>query len=215
MNVYKLVLEYVNNCKEDEPIFIENIKEYVGTFINDEEKEKVFKNVNVVVNRLAKENIVVGADKGVYYKPTIGTWGIKVLPKRKIVTARYMVEPDGTVKGYVTGAKLFNWVGLTTQVPRRTDIATNECTHNKKYIVDGYNVIIRKPKIKITNDNYKYLQLLDILANNDKINVEVDDEEEKIYNFIKEEGIKKKKILKYARETNNRKVIEKIFVLAR
>ena len=119
------------------------------------------------------------------------------------------------MKGYVTGAKLFNLMGLTTQVPRNTDIATNACPNNNKYEIDKYNVVIRKPKIKVTNDNYMYLQLLDILANNDRIHVEVQNEEEILYNYIEEYKLDFEKLLKYARETNNKKALNKLWVLAR
>ena len=215
MNCYKIVLDYINQRQNDEPIFIEEIKAHVATFYSKEELEKLFKNVNVIVNRLKKEDIIKQADKGIYYKPSQGFWGEKVAPRREIRKYKYIMEKDGTIKGYVTGAKLFNMMGLTTQVPRRTDIATNECKNSNKYINDKYQVIIRKPKIKVTNENYKYLQLLDILANDDKINVEVENEEDILYQYIKEYELDFEKTLKYAREINNKRVIERILMLAR
>ena len=215
MNCYKIVLDYINERRNDEPIFIGEIKDHVVTFYKKEELEKVFKNVNVIVNRLKKEEIIKQADKGIYYKPSQGFWGEKVAPKHEIRKYKYIMEKDGTIKGYVTGAKLFNMIGLTTQVPRRTDIATNECKNANKYIIDKYQIIIRRPKIEVTNDNYQYLQLLDILANDDKINVEVKNAEEILYQYIKEYELDFEKILKYAREINNKKIINKILMLAR
>jgi len=215
MNCYKIVLDYINERKNDEPIFIEEIKDHVAIFYGKEELEKVLKNVNVIVNRLKKEKIIKQADKGIYYKPSMGIWGETVPPMHEIRKYKYIMEKDGTLKGYVTGAKLFNLMGLTTQIPRRTDIATNECKNANKYINDKYQVIIRKPKIEVTNDNYKYLQLLDILANDDKIHVEVENEEDILYKYIKEYELDFEKILKYARQINNKKVINKILMLAR
>ena len=55
-----------------------------------------------------------------------------------------------------------------------------------KYENKYLNVIIRKPKIEINNDNYKYLQLIDLIENKDNIYVEVDYIDEIIYNFIQE-----------------------------
>ena len=100
MNCYSMVVNYINNCEKNEPILIEDVKEYV------------------------------------------------------------------------TGAALFNQVGLTTQVPNFIDISTNECKNYNKYINNYFNTIIRKPKIEITTENYKYLQLFDLIENKDNINIE-------------------------------------------
>lgn len=215
MNCYKIVLDYINEREADDPIFIEEIKEHVATFYKKEELEKVFKNVNVIINRLKREEIIKQAEKGIYYKPIQGFWGEKVPPVFEIRRYKYIMDRDGKIKGYVTGARLFNMMGLTTQVPRRTDIATNECPNKNKQILDKYQVIIRKPKIEVTNENYQYLQLLDILANNDKIHVEVENEEEILYKYIKESNLDFEKLLKYARETNNKKALTKLWALAR
>ena len=77
------------------------------------------------------------------------------------------------------------------------------------------NVIIRKPKIEINNENYKYLQLFDLIENKDNIGIEVDNPDEIIYNFIEENDLDFEKIIKYAMDTKSRTVINKILVLAR
>ena len=104
---------------------------------------------------------------------------------------------------------------MTTQVPNIIDIVTNECKNNNKYENKNLNVIIRKPKIEINKDNYKYLQLIDLIENKDNIYVEVDYMDEIIYNFIRENDLQFEKILKYARETSSKVVIEKMVMLAR
>lgn len=53
MNICKLVLECIELYPEDEPIFIEDIKKYViQKCENNKEKEKISKNINVILNRL-------------------------------------------------------------------------------------------------------------------------------------------------------------------
>ena len=84
-----------------------------------------------------------------------------------------------------------------------------------EYKNEKLGVIIRQPKIKINNDNYKYLQLFDIINNRDQINIEVDNEDEILYNFIEENKLDFEKIIKYARETKNKQVLEKLYILAR
>ena len=69
--------------------------------------------------------------------------------------------------------------------------------------------------LKITTENYKYLQLFDLIENKDNINIEVENEDELIYRFIQENELDFEKIIRYARETNCKKAFEKILVLAR
>ena len=215
MNCRSLVFYYIQNCEKNEPIFIEDIKEYIIQFYKDEEKEKIFNNVKEILNRLNKENVIRTAYKGIYYIPKTNIFGEVPLANNKIIQYKYLIDKFGNVKGYITGANLFNKVGLTTQVPNIIDIVTNECKNNNKYENKNLNVIIRKPKIEINNANYKYLQLIDLIENKDNIYVEVDYIDEIIYNFIQENDLQFEKILKYARETNSKAVIEKMVMLAR
>lgn len=216
MNCYQIILQLVDTYPNDEPIFIEDVKKYVLKYYNKTEYTKVLNNIKVILNRMKIEGIIKQAEKGVYYKPSKTVWGRDTVPPiHKIRDYRYLVDKEGNIKGYVTGAKLFNLVGLTTQIPNTIDIVTNECPNNNKYFIKRYNILICKPKIKITNENYKYLQLLDILTNNDKINIEVENPLEVIYEYIKESNLSFEKILKYARETNNKKALIKLWSLAR
>lgn len=59
------------------------------------------------------------------------------------------------------------------------------------------------------------MQLIDLIENKDNIYVELDDMDEIIYKFIQENKLDFEKILKYARETNSKAVIEKMVILAR
>lgn len=215
MNCYNMVLEYINNVGQGIPIFIEEIKDYIIQFYNENDKEKVFNNVKAILNRMNKEGIIETAYKGIYYIPVENIFGKMLLGNRQIMQYKYIMDKDGTIKGYVTGAKLFNDAHLTTQVPNIIDIATNECKNFNKYENKNLNVIIRKPKIRINNENYKYLQLFDLIENKDNIDIEVENPDEVIYNFITENELDFEKIIKYAMDTKSRTVINKILVLAR
>ena len=96
---------------------------------------------------------------------------------------------------------------LTTQVPNIIDIATNECKNFNKYKNKNLNVIIRKPKIEVNNNNYKYLLLFDLIENKDNIDIEAEKPDEIIYNFIIENELNFEKIIKYAMDTKSRTVI--------
>ena len=215
MNICKLVLEYIEQYPEDEPIFIEDIKKYViGKNEEDNKQENVLKNINVILNRLKNEGIIKAEYKGVYYKPIISMFGEVPLNTNKLRKLKYLEDKDGNIKGYIVGAKLFNKLGLTTLVPNVTDIVTNECKYHKQYD-EKLRTYITKPKIEITNENYRYLQFIDILDNKDNIPIDAPNAEEILYRIIEECKLDFEKIIKYARETNNRKVLDKLFVIAR
>ena len=215
MNICKLVLEYIEQYPEDEPIFIEDIKKYViQQCENNNKKESVLRNVNVILNRLKNEGIIKVEYKGVYYKPIISMFGEVPLNTNKLRKLKYLEDKDGNIKGYIVGAKLFNKLGLTTLVPNVTDIVTNECKYHKQYD-ERLRTYITKPKIEITNENYRYLQFIDILDNKDNIHIEAKNADEFLYRIIEECKLDFEKIIKYARETNNRKVLDKLFILAR
>lgn len=215
MNICKLVLEYIEQYPEDEPIFIEDIKKYViQQCENDNKQERVLKNINVILNRLKNEGIIKAEYKGVYYKPIISMFGEVPLNTNKLRKLKYLEDKDGNIKGYIVGAKLFNKLGLTTLVPNVTDIVTNECKYHKQYD-ERLRTYITKPKIEITNENYRYLQFIDILDNKDNIHIEAPNADEILYRIIEECKLDFEKIIKYARETNNRKILDKLFVLAR
>ena len=215
MNCYNMVLEYINTQNKGTPIFIEEIKDYIIQFYNKNDKEKVYNNVKAILNRMNKEGIIETAYKGIYYIPVENIFGKMLLGNRQIIQYKYIMDKKGNIKGYITGAKLFNNIHLTTQVPNIIDIATNECKNFNKYENKNLNVIIRKPKIEVNSNNYKYLQLFDLIENKDNIDIEVENPDEIIYNFITENELDFEKIIKYAMDTKSRTVINKILVLAR
>ena len=215
MNICKLVLEYIEQYPEDEPIFIEDIKKYIiQKCENDNNQENILKNINVILNRLKNKGIIKAEYKGVYYKPIISMFGAVPLNTNKLRKLKYLEDKDGNIKGYIVGAKLFNKLGLTTLVPNVTDIVTNECKYHKQYD-EKLRTYITKPKIEITNENYRYLQFIDILDNKDNIPIDAPNADEILYRIIEECKLDFEKIIKYARETNNRKVLDKLFVIAR
>lgn len=211
MNYNDILVKYIDKCPYDEPIFIEEIKDYFKTIIKDN-FDNVFKNIYVYINRLVKENKLSQFIKGIYYKPTKGIFGDKTLNINKVIEKKYICDEKGK-KGYFAGAYLFNKVGLTTQIPKEILIVTNECPNGNIYNNKNLGVTIKKAKIIINDDNYKYLQLFDLLLNKDNIKIEVDNEEEIIYKFIKDNNLDIRKIFFYANITQNMKAIVKLYEL--
>lgn len=211
MNYNDILINYIDKCPYDEPIFIEEIKDYFKSYIKDN-FDNVFKNIYVYINRLVKDDKLVQFIKGIYYKPLKGTFGNKLLNINKVIDKKYICDKNGK-KGYFSGAYLFNKLGLTTQIPKDMLIVTNECPNANDYNNKNLGVIIRKPKIEINEDNYKYLQLFDVLINKDDIKIDVDNEKKIIYKFIKDNELDFEKIFEYANKMNNLKPIKKLYEL--
>ena len=210
----EIVEEYIDRLKENEPIFIEDISEYVSKVDKKNDIIKIKKNVNVIMNRLNNEKKIKTFYKGIYYKPQKNIFGEMPLDKDKVIRKKYLEDKKGNIKGYISGAKLFNKLGLTTQVPNITEIVTNEATGINKYNNKKLNIIIKTPKIKLNNQNYLYLQLIEIIANKEKINIENKNYNEIIMKFIKENNLDFEKIIKYSRETKNKKVMDVLYEIA-
>lgn len=211
MNYNEILIKYIDKCPYDEPIFIEEIRDYFQKIIQDN-FESIFKNIYVYINRLVKKNKLSQFLKGVYYKPIKGVFGDKLLDINKVIEKKYIYDDNGR-KGYFIGAYLFNKMGLTTQIPKEILIVTNECPNANEYNNKKLGVTIRKPKTPINEDNYKYLQLFDILINKDDIKIEAENEKEIIYKFIKDNELDFEKIFEYANETNSLKSIMKLYEL--
>lgn len=211
MNYNDILIKYIDNCPYDEPIFIEEIKVYFKKIIKDN-FDHTFKNIYVYINRLVKEEKLSQFIKGIYYKPTKGELGNKQLNINEVIKKKYICDENGK-KGYFAGAYLFNKIGLTSQIPKEILIVTNECPNNNDYNNKKLGVTIRKPKILVNEDNYKYLQLFDILINKDDIKIEVDNEKEIIHKYIKENELEIEKIFEYANKINNLKPIMKLYQL--
>ena len=132
MNYNKIVFDYINKCNFDEPLFLEEIKQYVINNYKTNEINILKKNINVIINRMCKNNILKQFYKGIYYKPVNNIFGEMPLDKNKVIIKKYIKDENGNIKGYITGAKLFNQLGLTTQVPNIINIVTNECKNNNE-----------------------------------------------------------------------------------
>ena len=215
MNIKDMVVNYINTYDNNIPIFMNDIKRYVFENLKDEINEKqVINNINVIIYRLIEKNILKTKYRGIYFKPTKTIFGESTISNKDLIERKFLLDKNNNTNGYIIGAKLFNMVGLTTQVPNVTDIVTNECKYHK-ISYDNLRVNIYPPKIKIENENYLYLQLLDIIENKNNINVEVNNFYEIIFKIIDDNNLSFEKLIKFARITNNKKAIEILVNIAR
>lgn len=78
-------------------------------------------NVAVLLSELNRKGILVRVEKGAYYRPRKSTLGLGNLPVYQDEQFRYLTEK---VNGYITGAYIYNKMGLTEQIATTITIAT-------------------------------------------------------------------------------------------
>jgi hypothetical protein len=78
-----------------------------------------------------------------------------------------------------------NKIGLTTQIVKYKYYATNVFKQNGSRVDKKLNILIRKPIVMVTDENHRYLQILDVIENKDKSPIDSLHPEKIIFNYIK------------------------------
>ena len=111
------------------------------------------------LERLQKKGVIKKVSKGTFYKPIQSVFG-ELTPDDQEILKPYLFK-NGTRIAYITGASLYNYMNLTTQVPSIIKIAS----FNKRIYVSIGSVKAKPVKsyVEVSDKNYKLLQLLDAL----------------------------------------------------
>lgn len=138
--------------KADEPIILSQI----------DYPDKTKAAVKNALKRLVDKGQLERYDKGIYYFPKESRLGGKSkLSSSKVIINRYIGTPK-EVYGFISGMRLLNELGLTTQVPNSYEIVTNQVkTKMTTKEISGFKVKLIKPVIEI---NKETLPLLKVLA---------------------------------------------------
>ena len=151
--------EYLlDNYKENEPIFLVDLQVDGMTRTN----------VRQQIKKLTDTGKVKRFDNGIYFLPqkTIFKSDSQLAPE-KVLECKYLRDKDERC-GYVSGLMFFNQMGLTTQVPMMYEVVSNKATNDyRETSLAKSRVIVRKPKVLVTEKNYKALQFLDMLKDVD------------------------------------------------
>ena len=111
------------------------------------------------LSRLVDKGVIKRARKGYYYKPKVSVFG-EQKPREDALLSLYLFDKNKQV-AYITGTRLYNRLGLTTQVPNSIRIASLD----KQVKGKVGNTIVKPAKsyVKVTSDNIKYLEILDVI----------------------------------------------------
>lgn len=130
-------------------------------------------------------------DSGVYYLPkkSIFKSGSPLAPER-VLEYKYLRDKDIRC-GYLSGLMFFNQLGLTTQVPMQYEVVTNKATNEyRETSLAKSRVIVRRPKVPVTEDNYKALQFLDMMKDVDTYSEVVGSElQKRLYRYMDDSNL--------------------------
>jgi len=152
--------EYLNNFIKDadfgEPILTSEIADNLAReFAIDIGKAK--KTANVYLKRFADRGDLTRARRGVYGKNKASVFG-RIAPDNTKMLTEFFIKDKNDKIGYLAGPALLNTLGISTQVPAKQTIATNRYRYK---INPDAAIEIKRPIIKVTNENAKYLQAIE------------------------------------------------------
>lgn len=178
-----MLYEYLlNTYGVNEPIFIANIK------YND----MTSGNIRLQIKKLTDKGLLKRYDTGIYFIPkkSIFKSGAQ-LSFNQVIEKKYL-ETEKQRCGYISGVAFANQLGLTTQVAMVCEVVTNKATLDyRETKLAKSKVIIRRPRIPVTEQNYKQLQFLDLVKDIDFLaETEGDELKSQLLSYMQKNGIK-------------------------
>ncbi len=180
--LYDYLLE---NYEEGEPIFLSELPGNSRDYVRQEMK------------KLVDEGKLERLYNGVYYLSYTTILGTKgKISVDKYVDKKYL---NNKSNGYITGLQLANLYGFTTQNPSCIEVCSNEATtKQRKLNIDGRDLIVYKPVVKINEENASTLQFLDLMTTIDKYSEVTGDEfKNKLNNYVEKEKVDFSLVKKY------------------
>ena len=200
----KNITKYLDTLPPEAPVTTDMVTAYMAN-LTGEPEDKVRKTINVNLARLERERVVSRITRGVYCKRINTPFGDYV-PSKEMIYGRWLVMDGDSVIGYETGLSLMNHIGLVSQMPRRKRIATNNYSLPIPKDVD---IEIQKPRATVTDDNYKYLQILDIIDIMEETPIDAAAPEEIIRDRTESSGLVPDRLIFYARRFYPTKTLER------
>lgn len=140
---------------------------------------------NVKLKRMADSGKIKRLHKGVYCHVKETAFG-RVTPNIDKLVARTLLVKDGRRIGYESGPSTLNRLGLSTLLPRKLEITTNDCGVT---LPAGCQIELKKPRTEVTDENWKYLQLLDAVENLRNGHIDAENPKQLLLEFITRESL--------------------------
>jgi len=111
------------------------------------------------LSRMVSNGVIKRYKNGMYYKPKQTAFG-ELKPREDELLKNYLFENNNQI-AYITGVRLYNQLGLTTQVSKVVRLASKD----KEIKTKIGNLVIKPAKsyVSVTKKNVPLLQLLDVM----------------------------------------------------
>lgn len=187
-----------------QPIYTRSISERLGSTYGIPQKEASAA-VAVVFKRAMSNTVFPNLrfyQKGIYYFTDVTPFGEVGINKEQLIADKYLLPNEGYETGF---AELYR-MGLTTQLPKERCIATNRATGSVR-MDKKLNILIRPPKVKVTESNKAYLQFLDVLDIMEKAPVDAERPYELLGKYAEQTKLKYERLLALAYRYYSKKTI--------
>ena len=204
MTYTEFIIEYIAQKKMSEPIYSADMaKALAKEFHVDNSRANAA--VSVAMKRIIDKKTIKHLkcyQKGIYYLAVETPFGETGIDKEALIQRKYLT-PD---IGYETGLTVLYRLGLTTQLPKERTIATNQAKDCQRKDRD-LDVVIRPPKVKVTADNKRYLQTLDIVDLIERAPIDTDHPYEILAQFVAQYHLHYHQLLALADQHYNHKTV--------
>lgn len=154
-----MIYEYLKeNYEPAEPIFFSDIdrKGYSKSALSQQLK------------KLCDEEKLVKYENGIYYIPKKTRLHGIVGPNADVVARYKYISRRGRIHGFYSGGAFANQLGISTQVPSKVEIVSNNIAAKIREVSIGKRIfIVRKAAVEVNEENVHVLQMLDLLKNLD------------------------------------------------
>ncbi len=153
--------------------------------------------IRQILRRLKSEAFLKQYSDGVYFRPKKqGVMNKAFITAEQISNAKYLFK-NGVIQGYETGINLANKLGLTTQTSPFKKIMSNAVSNKERQVkIGNATYIINAPRIKVTEENYKLLQILDLLDEYAKhFKESLEQQKDILVSYFKDSPLKKNEVV--------------------
>jgi len=150
---------------------------------------------NNKLKRMADEQQIKRIRKGVYYLTKETVFGT-VTPDYDRYAVQMLTQDTNGVIGYESGASFLNRIGLSTLIAKDIEIISNGY---RKKLPTNCHVIAKKPIVRVTDENYQYLQILDTVSDMRRLHIDSPNPKAVVNRTIQSRLLDPIKLLGYAR----------------
>lgn len=156
MSIHKQIEEVINNTDELTLIDADMLKKECFPTISAHAYVKTF-------SRLNEAGCIYRIAKGMYSKPKRGRFGLR-LPGEKELLEHFIGKNQRV--GILTGYRLYNKYGLTTQISKKVSVYSSNILQETKLI---NNIEVKKINLNLDSSTVRLIELLEIIENFNKI----------------------------------------------